>query len=456
MFGTIGWMYQCYLDYLHLEYTDGSRLWDAIYNANGQQNDLFNNFDGSGHPMREFMGFESTIALTYRDIAFKQMANMMDAITDQGEGSILKERVALQAQLQAVEQRYRPSLTALQSDYPSFTDTGALTKSADAVARFDNDGKDHFERFAEVLTLVDAVVTWPAWLKQHGPWTAADLQTGGNAPPAKIPPAADIAAALNTLADPAHGRADNYKLTSQAAIGALAGVTTVLDSYWNASAQAKAPVTFPFPSMAGSGDRVAICWAVFGETPDLSIGLAPPEKNTLYHSCQALDYTAPPGDAGSNQCAPVQVFHSCRGSNGCRAQGGCGFAQLTTGGGSCHAMLSTGTAIGTRSFGAGCNPFAGGPYSAPGDNKCGTFGGCAVPISASQLFPKSGQMQLFKFEREGTSGWTSVPIDTPLLFRVGDNVHDVAWAAYKKVMGLDDKTPAPPPNPLRLAFPPST
>jgi hypothetical protein len=93
LFGTIGWMYQCYLDYLHLEYTDGTRLWDEVYNLAGQQNDLFNNFDGSGHPMREFMGFESTVALTYSDIAFKQMADMMDAITDQGEGSTLKERV---------------------------------------------------------------------------------------------------------------------------------------------------------------------------------------------------------------------------------------------------------------------------------------------------------------------------------------------------------------------------
>jgi hypothetical protein len=455
LFGTIGWMYQCYLDYLHLEYTDGKHLWDEVYNPAGQQNDLFNNFDGSSHPMREFMGFESTIALTYSDIAFKQMADMMDAITDQGEGSILKERV-LTASLQAVEERYQPSLTALKSDYPDFTDTGELTTSADAVARFGNDNKDHYNRFKEVLDSVDSVVTWAAWHKQHGPWMASDLLMPGYSPPAdsKIPAPADIAAALNAMSDDPDQ--DRYKLLSQAAIGAIAGVTTVLDKYWNATVQSGSPVTFPFPSMAGSGDRLAICWAVFGEAPDLSIGLAPPEKDTLYHSCQALDYTAPPSSAGSNRCAPVQVFHSCRGSNSCRAQGGCGFVQLTTGGGSCHGMLSTGTAIGTRSFGTGCNPFAGGPYSAPGDNKCGTFGGCAVPISASQLFPKSGQMQLFKFEREGTGGWTSVPIDTPLLFRVGDNVHDVAWAAYKKVMGLDDKTPAPPPNLLRLAFPPST
>ncbi len=460
MFGTIGWMYQCYLDYLHLSYTDGSTLWEAVYNPNGQQNDLFNNFAGSGHPMREFMGFETTIALTYRDIAFKQMADMMDAITDQGEGSILKEKVRLMAaNLQAVEKRYQPSQEALRSDYPDFTDTGALTASADAVARYDNDNKDHYERFLEVQNqYIDAVETWPQWLAKHGPWTAADLKAPDYTPPpgAKIPSPEDVAAALNTLAKPPPGSPDYFTLMSQAAIGAIAGATTVLDKFWNAGDQTKSPVSFPFPSMAGSGDRVAICWAVFGKAPDLSLGLAPPVADTLYHSCQALDYTAPAGHAGTNQCAPVTVFHTCKGSNGCRAQGGCGFVQLTTGGGNCSTKLTTGNAIGTRSFGGSCNPFAGSPYSAPGDNKCGTFGGCAVPISASQLYPKSGTMTLFRYVKDSQGKWSSEPLKDPLLFRVGENVHDVAWAAYKKVMSLDASAPPPPPTPLRQAFPPST
>ena len=33
------------------------------------------------------------------------------------------------------------------------------------------------------------------------------------------------------------------------------------------------------------------------------------------------------------------------------------------------------------------------PYSAPSDNKCATFGGCAVPISASQLYPETAPAQ---------------------------------------------------------------
>ena len=55
------------------------------------QNDLFNVTSG-GHPMREFMGFNTMVALTYKDIAYQQMVAMMDAITDQGEGSELKKK----------------------------------------------------------------------------------------------------------------------------------------------------------------------------------------------------------------------------------------------------------------------------------------------------------------------------------------------------------------------------
>ena len=451
MFGTIGWMYQCYFDYLNIKYADGTTLWDYVYSPNGQQNDLFNNFS-AGHPMREFMGFETTVALTYSNIAFQQVGEMMNAITDQGEGSILKKPEP--NLLQAVESKYQPTMKALESDYPRYSDTGNLTPSADAVARGDNDMRDHYERFQDVLEMINDVVTWPDWLKQHGPWTAQDLQTPDypTTPKYSIPTTAQIAEALNSLADGAGAQA-NYTLLSQAAGGAIAGVTTVLESFWSATDQAKSPVAFPFPSMSGSGDRMAICWAVFGKAPDLSIGLDPPQPGVLYHSCQGLDYN-PGSNPGGNQCAPVTVFHSCRGSNGCRARGGCGFVQPVTGGGNCSAKLLTDTAKGTRTFG-GCNPFAGPHYSAPGDNKCSTFGGCAVPISASQLFPKSGVMDLFSFVKNDAGDWTSVPAGA-ITFGEGESVHDVAWTAYNKVMNIPDPPPAPPPTTIRLAFPPST
>jgi hypothetical protein len=272
------------------------------------------------------------------------------------------------------------------------------------------------------------------------------------------------------LANPPPGGPDYYKLLSQTSVGSIAGVTTVLDKFWSAQAQSISAVPFPFPSMSGSGDRMAICWAIFGKAPDLSIGLDPPKPNTLYHSCQGIDFNATGGDIGQNSCAEVTVFHTCRGSNGCHAQGGCGFVQLTSGGGNCSSSMSTANAGDTRTFGdpnrcsppeapnltiGGCNPLTK-FYSAPGDNKCATFGGCAVPISASQVFPKEGWMSLFKFELKNKK-WTSVDLDETITFKVGDNVHDIAWEAYFKVMDPTGTAPPPPkPTPLRLAFPPST
>jgi hypothetical protein len=476
MFGTIGWMYQCYFDYLNLKYSDGSTLWADVFYEGGQQNDEFNSFAGAGHPMREFMGFEASVAQTYPDIAFAQMGLMMDAITDQGEGSTLVEKLrsAKLAGLQATQPQYQADVTALKSDYPSYSDTGVLEPSADATARGDNDVHDHYECFQEIVaSYVDHVVLWPAWLKQHGPWTAADLTTTGYKVNPQIPSPADVAGALNLLAKPQPpGGPDYYKLLSQTSVGSIAGVTTVLDDFWSAQAQAQSPVPFPFPSMSGSGDRMAVCWAIFGKAPDLELGLDPPKDNVLYHSCQGIDYNATGSGIGKNSCAEVTVFHTCRGSNGCHAQGGCGFVQLTSGGGNCSSVMSTATAKATRTYGdphrctppegpnlsvGGCNPFAGPAYSAPGDNKCATFGGCAVPISASQVFPRSGNMQLFKFVQ--VSGkWTSQELTGQTLdFAVGENVHDIAWKAYFQVMQPNGTVPpTPTPTPLRLAFPPST
>ena len=468
MFGTIGWMYQCYFDYLNLKYADGTTLWELVFNSNGQQNDQFNNF-ASGHPMREFMGFEATVAQTYPEIAFAQMGMMMDAITDQGEGSTLKEklRFARGFNLLAVEPQYQASVVAMESDYPTFSDTGKLEPSADAVARGQNDINDHYECFKEIGSYVDKVVTWEAWLKAHGPWTAADLTTPSYTPPenAQIPPPADVAQALNALTKVIPGGPDYYELLSQASVGSIAGVTTVLDSYWNAKTQAASPVSFPFPSMSGSGDRMAICWAVFGKSPDLAMGVTPPVNGVLYHSCQGIDFNLAGGAIGTNSCAEVTVFHTCKGSNGCRAQGGCGFVQKVTGGGNCSSGggggggCSTATAGATRqvgTLGGGCNPFSGPAVSAPGDNKCGTFGGCAVPISASQLYPTTGNMQLFKYVKKD-GDWSSEPVGNGINYAKGDNVHDIAWKAYFEVMQPGGTMPPPPkPTTIRLAFPPST
>jgi hypothetical protein len=466
MFGTIGWMYQCYYDYLGLRYDDGSTLWQTVWKqaskATPIQNDLFNAASG-GHPMREFMGFNTIVALTYPDIAYQQMVAMMDAITDQGEGSILKRDPEL---LKEVLPRYCPDKDALESDYPSYDAKGQLGASADAAARFDNDSADHFERFQEVQQLIagGSITTW-ADNPRVGHWQASDLKTADyddNPYNDVLPSADDIAGALNRLS----GQADSHILLSQAAIGAIAGVTTVLNDYW--APQAGAKVLFPYPSMAGSGDRMAIAWAVTGKSPDLSLGIDPPVANTLKHACQGLDFNT----RGKNDCAQVSIFHSCKGSNHCRAQGGCGFVQVTTGGGNCSSGATSGggggggggncgTALSARQFGGNCGwppPPPSTFYSAPSDNKCASLGGCAVPISASQLYPTQGVMQIFDFETDPTTkAITSDPI-CRMRYNIGEAVHDVAYRAFAEVMNYRQTPPEenPKPNDLRLAFPPST
>ncbi len=95
-----------------------------------------------------------------------------------------------------------------------------------------------------------------------------------------------------------------------------------------------------------------------------------------------------------------------------------------------------------------------GPYSAPSDNRCGGLGGCAVPISASQLYPEGGTMVLYDFvgpqhEQQKIGEMT---------FALGDSVYGKAWQAYKAVMASRGKQIGDPPKPtdLRIALPPST
>ena len=200
------------------------------------------------------------------------------------------------------------------------------------------------------------------------------------------------------------------------------------------------------PSMYGSGDRVSICWAVFGKYPDLSGGIAPKKAGQLYHACQGLDL-----NQGGNVCAQVEVFHSCRGSNSCKAEGGCGFVQVQGQSHQCGIKVLLDHEHPTRPLplkaqspgqseaGSSTKPL----YSAPSDNMCASFGGCAVPISASQLYPEPqpkepvGFMELFDFV-----GQTAEPVliknkmgqKELQRYEAGDRVYDIAWEAYIKVL----------------------
>ncbi|HEU4767974.1 MAG TPA: hypothetical protein VFS77_11385, partial [Pyrinomonadaceae bacterium] len=297
------------------------------------------------------------------------------------------------------------------------------------------------------------VVTWDQWHNSGNKWTPDMLKTTGydlNKWP--LPKAEDIAGALNTLKQDD----GNYALFSKAAVGSIAGITRLLSGFWTNETS-----SFPFPSMYGSGDRVSICWAVFGKYPDITQGIAPKIDGKLYHACQGLELGTQPLCGGVNENLPdVAVFHSCRGSNTCKAEGGCGFVQE----------------VGKQSIICGFKVMAEdlrepGPlkkdiilYSSPSDNACGGFGGCAVPISDSQLYPPpdasnptaQGTMELYDF-----TGPDNKPtkLGQRIKYSTGDKVYDIAWEAYIEVLksrGVTNLPTKPAPDPLRLAFPPST
>jgi hypothetical protein len=351
---------------------------------------------------------------------------------------------------------YQASYEALKVDYPRYTDTGEPVDSADAEARYQNGASDHYERFTQLGENLEMVTTWPTWHQTHR-WEAKDLEPTPGPNKYKLPPAADIAAAMNKIHDETDSR--YYKLISKTAVGAIAGITTVLNEYWNPQSGKK--VSFPYPSMVGSGDRMAICWALFGEAPDLSQGVElPGNVCPVLHACQGLDFSNP-----GNNCAPVEVFHTCRGSNACKAQGGCGFVQNINHVTSCgfalvaakidHSEIGDSSPFSARVCGAVTDDDD--LFSAPGDNKCGGFGGCAVPISASQIMPQCGKMELFRFVGEECE---SVSITKDFTWEKGEKVYDVAYRAYREVMAsISQPVPVPEqpqPNDLRLVFPPST
>lgn len=470
LFGTIGKMYLCLWEYLSLEYTDGQNLWDKMYDPNSIQQDLFNSKPTSAQPQYPKMSVK--VDQTVNKHPLLQVKDMINGITDQGEGhgviAEIDRRLKLQM-LKAVKGQFQPNEENIAVDYPSYSDVGVkLDTSADATARGGvNAGMDHFEIFQAVQKLIAKpdFLTWDMWHQKNKGWNAKDLiknqadyETNLKNYP-QLPTAEQIAAAMNNLtpSDPVTWQ-KNHDLFSQIATGSITGMTMVLDNYWKVTG-----TNFPMPAMSGTGDRMSICWALFGKAPDLS--LAPPAKkdNTLYHACQgmALDPNTPVQEWG---CASPTIYHTCIGSNGCRSEGGCGFVQSTAGGGSCGGSGCGGKAL--RGPMKAAQNLCGGPtppattYGAPADNKCGAFGGCAVPISASQMYPApKGKMEFFDFVKDPQTGkWTSVPLPDQYAYQQGQLVHDVAWDAYTAVL-KNRKQPVPEkpaPNDIRLAFPPST
>lgn len=435
LFGSIGWMYTCFWDYLEVEYTDGTSLLEILLGGSSAQTqrDQFN-LTSSGHPKKEYPGIDATLD-NGPDLK-TQLLNMIDAITDQGEGKGVVASIRARWNIlsfQAVENQFQVDPAALDADYP-----GANGKrSGQAAARIDAAVLDHFEVFTAVKEVIaePGFMTWDTWHQNSAnQWTAQMLNPAGTPSKYDIPGADAVAGALNELK--AQNFDNNYTLLSQAAVGTIKGITTQLNQYWQGKQQ-----SFPEPAMYGSGDRVSICWAVTGKVPKLWEGIANPPEGVLNHACQGMDLTKLPSP--TDQCAAVQNYHSCKGSNTCKTEGGCGFVNSYAGGGTCG------------------NP-TGFKWSAPANNQCGGKGGCAVPISASQLFPKNSSYTMMRYNFGAAPGFTPEPLDEgqPNYYQEGDTVDGIAWKAYSEVMKVrfpDGPEPVKPQmSNLRLAFPPST
>ncbi|HEY0171269.1 MAG TPA: ferritin-like domain-containing protein [Pyrinomonadaceae bacterium] len=458
MFGTIGWMYKCLWQYMEIVYTDGTSLFQYVFNRGTLERDLFNAAGAYHKPEYPRMPTMASGEVTVRS-AMENILNMINAITDQGEGAGVAEwirRMRGLLQYAPVEGQFRPDEEALDFDYPSYTDTGAQNNpSGQTVARAGNGGLDHHDRFAKIDELLKSggVVTWDQWHAAGNSWTAEMLMTSEEDYKANkwnLPPPADVAAALNNLKT-AGGA---YDVFSQAAAGSIAGITRVLAGFWTDETTG-----FPSPSMYGSGDRVSICWAVFGRHPDITKGVKAKETGQMYHACQGLELGG--GDRPAT-CAQVEVFHSCRGSNTCKTEGGCGFVQVQGESHQCGMKVVLDHLQPTRPL-KGEQRATKPLYSAPSDNICASYGGCAVPISASQLYPLPDSskpdeevafMEVYDFV-----GQTAAPDKIGLLrFEVGDRVYDIAWKAYVEVLKHRNQPAPDKPNDsdLRLAFPPST
>jgi hypothetical protein len=463
MMGTIGWLYKCLWEYIDIRYSDDTTLFEYVFNRGSLERDLFNAI--SSHHKPEYPKMRAMATGEVKSgWAKANVLDMINAITDQGEGKgIAKEiRKAIKAQgllgYAPVEDQFQPDEAALNFDYPNYTDTGNPNNpSGNTVARMKNAALDHHDRFKAINDLLESgkVVTWDQWHSSGNKWTPDMLKTTGydlNKWP--LPTAEDISGALNTLKeDP-----NSYDTFSKAAVGSIAGITRLLSGFWTNESS-----SFPFPSMYGSGDRVSICWAVLGKFPDITQGVAQKDPTKLYHACQGMSLAPPSpvlcGAAAPNKDLPdVAVFHSCRGSNTCKAEGGCGFVQQ----------------VGSQTIICGFKVMAEDLqdplrkeviiYSAPSDNACAAFGGCAVPISDSQLYPppdpnnlkNPGKMELNDFP---PPDFKPTKLDERFQYSYGDKVYDIAWNAYIEVLksrGVTDLPPKPAPDPLRLAFPPST
>ena len=546
LFGSISGLYTAILLYLLIEYKDkdkdNKKLFKKAFSEKKKiiQREKFNKTKDS-NKASEYPNFcTNLIGVSKCTVKFSNILSMINGILDQGEGlpledlivliiskiqdqdetiqfllkelkDVSKEKIKekidsgeylkqgikqeildkinslLPSTLMAVSPENLVIDEALENNHPSYDDQGNKINSASKAARGGKNGeKEHLEIFKEVKALISNkdFQTWDQYHANKNTWSAKDLITNcedyqinlKNYP--QLATAEEIAEAMNQVTQ---NKTDQtwIELLSQANTGTLKGLLNGMQKYW-----ATEDGEFPGPAMNGSGDRMSICWALLGKSPDLNIVPLVKVKARVqdYHACQGLylpkckeseldgkpesmisrsdsqcessnlsckcessepknedelDYSwVKNGELG---CASPAVYHSCKGANTCKSEGGCGFVQAYEGGSSCG--------------GTSTNVYSDPMYvSVPGANNCALKGGCAVPISALQMFPAVyGDEQMMKYK--------SVTGDeVKVNFSRGELVYDAAWKVYKErykqKFGRIPKKPKT--NILRLIFPPST
>lgn len=456
MFGSIGHMYECYAEYAGITYEGdwcgNKTLFEIMYEEELQrradcghdgvlQRRVFNNDNG-----HEFPGVDTDFIDVDPDDAFKTAIGMMYAIVDQGEGHESShtywDHFFPWLNNDGVRLKYQPDEDVIADKYPSFDDDGnALpdneAKHACARAQYETD--THFDRFTEIRKNLCQITTWVDWHKAGNSWSADHLTNSDYDPAsmgadyqaviAEIPTPEEVASSMNALKAKRGADGDSFDDFSRGGVGAIYGVVRSLKQFWRDESY-----NLPLGAMRASGDRLSIIWAVYGETPDLSLGIGNPDcTHTLHNACQGLSYEAP-----GNSCAATEAYHTCKNANSCRTQGGCGVVAVD-----CDDELD-----GPQEK---CTDFSAN-YTAPGDNQCKTLAGCSVPISASQMLrvgAEEAQMDLYNFVRNNDDdNYSHNKIDETVTFSTGTTVYNAAWDAYKKVMAergytvTDDDKPA--------------
>ena len=258
--------------------------------------------------------------------AFAEVTDMINGIVSEGEGGSKNNN-------NFVSPNYRPDQSDLAVDV--LWDTYS-----------------HYARFELVAEFIEKVETWPKWWCANGPnpWTWEDF-VADPLPLKQQNLTCELAAqkALAELRASAWNDPSTCKDLNDILNATFNQFLDSLNQIWAGEA-----TTFPMDAMRAISSRVTSVWAANG-TPEFKKPEAGDGESEL-HACQGLNTVQEDGhDIGQCHCA-TGVAHTCAGTNSCKYQGGCGYANAEY------------------------------PSFIPGQNDCKNQGGCGVPIPVAQLF----------------------------------------------------------------------